>query len=110
MLIFIPMLIVQACTYPVVEKVAPEVNFVKKGSKFRICLPEDHQLGETWQLQKSWQKDAFEVLGSVWHGNKKGVEINIKALITGQYTLTVVKRAYIDTIQTKCYLITIVDK
>jgi hypothetical protein len=96
---------VWSCRYPELKLQAPELNTIKVGQKFRITLPENHQKGETWQLKKDESYQAFEDLGSVWHGNEKGVDFNLKALYSGQYTLTLVKIQYSDSLILKQYIV-----
>jgi hypothetical protein len=94
-----------SCRYPELKQQAPEVNHVKLGQKFRITLPEDHRKGETWQLKKDEHYRAFEDLGSVWHGVDKGVDFNLKSLLSGQYTLTLHKSYHQDSLEIKQYIV-----
>jgi len=91
------------------KKEAPEINFLKAGEKFRITLPEDHNKGETWQLKRDENYQAFEDLGTVWHGVEKGVDINLKALSSGQYTLNLIKTSYKNKQDFKQYIVNIED-
>jgi predicted secreted protein len=96
-----------SCRLAELKKEAPEVNFLKTGEKFRITLPEDHSKGETWQLKRDENYQAFEDLGTVWHGAEKGVDINLKALSSGQYTLNLIKTIYKDSLDNKQYIVNI---
>ena len=98
-------LFASSCRYPEIKKLAPEVNSVKKGDKFRVTLPEDHKKGETWQIKKDDNYQKFEDLGSVWHGAEKGVDFNLKSLSSGQYTITVIKYTFQDSTDLKQYIV-----
>jgi predicted secreted protein len=100
-------LVFSSCRFAEVKKEAPEINFLKTGEKFRITLPEDHRKGETWQVKKDESYQAFEDLGSVWHGVEKGLDINLKALSSGQYTLSLVKTTYKDSLELKQFIVNI---
>jgi len=105
LLLFGMVLFVSSCRYPELKKLAPEVNSVKMGEKFRITLPEDHKKGETWQIKKDNNYQKFEDLGSVWHGAEKGVDFNLKSLSSGQYTITVIKHTFQDSTDLKQYIV-----
>jgi len=98
-----------SCRFSELKKEAPEINFLKTGVKFRITLPEDHLKGETWHVQRDENYQAFENLGSVWHGPEKGLDINLKTLSSGQYTLSFIKRTYKDTLEFKQFIVNIAD-
>lgn len=97
------------CRYSELKNEAPAINFIKINEKFRITLPEDHSKGETWQVKRDENYQAFEDLGAVWHGPEKGLDLNLKPLSSGQYTLTFHKRAYSDTLDFKQYIVNIED-
>jgi hypothetical protein len=97
--------LLSSCRFSELKKEAPEVNSIKTGEKFRISLAEDHAKGETWYLKKDENYQAFEDLGSVWHGPEKGIDLNLKALKSGQYTLTAVKICYRDSVELKQYIV-----
>lgn len=96
-----------SCRYSEVKGEFPEINRFKIGEKFRITLPEDHLKGETWQIKKDENYRAFEDLGSVWHGQAKGVDFNLKALSSGQYTLEFSKTVYQERQEMKQYIVNI---
>ena len=95
------------CALPEVKKVSPEINSVKENSKFQIILPEDHRTGYLWQLSDDYNHTVVESLNEVWHGNEKGIYFNLKALSSGQTTLTFVSRKYTDTSDLKRFIVKI---
>lgn len=109
MILFALSFLLGSCRYSEIKNEVPAINFVKVNEKFRITLPEDHTKGETWQVKRDENYQAFEDLGSVWHGSEKGLDLNLKSLISGQYTLTIYKRTYQDTLDFKQYIVNIGD-
>jgi hypothetical protein len=107
--VFVLTMAFSSCQYAELKKEAPAIHTLKTHEKFRITLPEDHSKGENWQVKRDENYQAFEDLGSVWHGPKKGLDINLKPLISGQYTLTVINRSYRDTLAIKQYIVNIED-
>lgn len=101
------LLVVSACGYTNLKQEAPQINYLKVNQKFSITLPEDHQKGETWQVVKDENYQAFEDLGAVWHGTEKGLDINLKCLSSGQYTISLIKRVYQDTLDNKQFIVNI---
>ena len=93
------------CSLPEIKKEAPEINEVKKGSKFTIILPENHTTGYIWQLSPDFDKNIVENLNVVWHGNEKGVYFNFETHVKGQVVLTFVNRKYTDTLNVKSFII-----
>lgn len=102
-------LLLNACRYTELKLEAPGINTLPLSEKFRITLPEDHSKGETWQFRKDENYQAFEDLGSVWHGAQKGVDFNLKALSPGQYTLEIIKLVYRDSVERKQFIVNITD-
>ena len=101
------LLFLASCSYQNLDKVAPEINEVKRGKKFRINLPENHQDGYTWsQLTKTFS--SIEELNQVWHGNVKGIDFNYKTKGIGTDTLRFVKRKYTDTLETRTILVKVI--
>lgn len=97
-----------SCRPKALELESPAINEVKAGDKFRVNLPEDHTDGYTWQLNSDELNRAqIQELNAVWHGTKKGIDFNFKALAAGQQTLTFVKRKYIDTLSVKSFIVKI---
>ncbi len=72
MILFALSFLLGSCRYSEIKNEAPAINFVKVNEKFRITLPEDHTKGETWQVKRDENYQAFEDLGSVWHGSLSG--------------------------------------
>jgi len=97
------------CSFPKLEKEAPAVNELKKGTKFRVNLPEDHTTGYTWYLSEGFDSRIIHRLNDVWHGNEKGIDFNLKAVAAGQTTLTFISRKYTDTISYKKFIVGITD-
>lgn len=81
------------------------MNPVKQHQTFSIALEEDHSLGETWQLVKDENSQAFENLGSNWRGSKKGVRFHLKPLQTGTYRLSFKKTRMGDSVETRYFLV-----
>lgn len=100
---------VGSCNYPQLKKEAPEINEVKKNTKFYINLPENHTTGYLWQMSPDFDQNLIENLGPVWHGNEKGIYFNLKPRAVGQTTLNFVLRKYTDTSDVKNFIIKIVD-
>lgn len=89
---------------------APEINEVKKDTKFRINLPEDHTTGYTWILNQNFDTAVLDNISTVWHGNEAGVDFNFKALSAGQTTLTLVNRKFDDTSDVKHFIVKILSE
>jgi predicted secreted protein len=85
------------------------VNEVDKGSAFRVNLPENHTDGYIWQLNSDFDHSVLEEQNSVWHGDKKGIDFNFKALAVGQTTLHLIKRKYTDTAEVTSFIVKIVS-
>jgi predicted secreted protein len=100
----------QFCSLTQIKDESPKINLIKNGSKFRINLPENHSGGHLWQLIENYDKNLIENLGAVWHGEEKGIDFNLKALSTGQTTLSLVQRKYNDTISNKTFIVNIIGK
>jgi len=99
-----------SCQSPKIHKEAPEINELVKNEKFVIILPEDHRQGATWKLQSGTETAVVERLSDVWHGNEKGIYFNLRALSVGETTLHFIKRMHTDTIDTKHFIIKVVDR
>ena len=111
-LIFLLLLVssFEFCSLPQIKDESPKINLVKNGTRFKINLPENHSSGYLWQLSENYDKNLVSDLGAVWHGNEKGIDFNLKALSTGQTTLTLIQRKYNDTTGNKTFIVNIVDK
>ena len=96
-----------SCSYKQIKNEAPSINLIKVEEKFRINLPEDHRTGASWQLVDNYNKVAINNLNVVWHGNEKGIDFNFRALSVGEATLSFVKRKYVDTIDSKTFIVRI---
>lgn len=105
----ITIILLCSCNYKQIKNEAPQVNFVRVNEKFRINLPEEHNSGYMWQLKNTYDKKHIEHIGDVWHGEKKGIDFNFKALSKGQTTLSVIKRKYVDTIDSKNFIVKIIE-
>jgi predicted secreted protein len=106
---FLLVILLTGCDFPKLEKEAPAVNDLKKGTKFRVNLPEDHTTGYTWYLSEDFDNKIIHRLNDVWHGNEKGIDFNLKAASAGQTTLTFVSRKYTDTASYKKYIVSITE-
>lgn len=100
----------QFCSLTPIKEESPKINSVENGSKFKINLPEDHSSGYIWQLSENYDKSLVKDLGAVWHGNKKGIDFNLKALSVGQTTLSFISRKYNDTADYKIFIVNIFNK
>lgn len=109
LLLYSPLILLGSCSFPQINKEAPETNEVVLNKKFRINLPEDHRTGFMWQLNQNFDKTKINNLGPVWHGNEKGIDFNLEATAIGQTTLTFVLRKHTDTSDVKNFIIKIVD-
>ena len=99
-----------SCENRKIHKEAPEFNEIVKNQKFVINLPEDHRQGATWNLSGGTESGVVERISDVWHGNEKGIYFNLKTLSVGETTLHFVKRMHTDTIDTKHFIIKVIDK
>ncbi|MDP3557940.1 MAG: hypothetical protein Q8T03_11255 [Bacteroidota bacterium] len=107
---FLFVLCLQFCSLTQIKEESPKINFVKKGTEFKINLPEKHSGGELWQLIENYDKSLIYDLGAVWHGEEKGIDFNLKPLSIGQTTLSFMLRKYNDTINNKTFIVNIEDK
>ncbi len=107
LLIFL-MLSVDSCRPLAIKEEAPAINELSIGSTFRINLPENHQSGYGWQLNNDYNKTVVQALNAVWHGNKKGIDFNFKAMAPGSATLVLTNRKYIDTAGVKVFIVKVV--
>ena len=94
-----------ACTNPQIRNESPLINEVKSGTHFMVNLPEDHNTGFTWQLNDNYDNKILQNENAVWHGNRKGIYFNFKALSVGQTTLTFINRKYTDTLDVKSFIV-----
>jgi predicted secreted protein len=85
------------------------VNKIKKGTKFRVNLEEDHRTGGTWRLNPDFNHNLIIQISEVWHGNEKGIDFNLQAASPGQTSLSFVKRKYTDTMSYKTFVVEITD-
>jgi hypothetical protein len=97
------------CKVPQAKKEWPAINEMHKKNLFRINLPEKHDLGYIWQLNRNFNTKIVEELNAVWHGNEKGVDFNFSPLSVGQTTLNFMLIKYNDTINTKAFIVKIID-
>lgn len=100
----------QFCSLAQIKDESPKVNIVKKESKFKINLPEEHSSGYIWQLSENYDKAIVKDLGAVWHGQTKGIDFNLQAMAVGQTTLSFVLRKFDDTLNNKKFIVNIVNK
>ena len=103
-------LCLQFCSLTVIKEESPKINTVRKGSKFKINLPEDHSSGYLWQLSENYNKTLIQDIGAVWHGSEKGIDFNLKALSVGETTITLILRKYNDTATIKTFIVNIVNE
>ena len=103
----IVLFIFSGCSLPELKKEAPAINEIPANTKFRIILPEDHTSGYIWQLKQDYDQNVINQINEVWHGNEKGIYFNLKALATGQTTLTFISRKYTDTADVKHFIVKI---
>ncbi|MES2513303.1 MAG: protease inhibitor I42 family protein [Bacteroidota bacterium] len=94
-----------SCSYQRADKVAPLINDISKGDKFRITLPENHITGYMWQINNEFDNNVLDYYGSVFRGNEKGVDFNFTALEKGKATVTFALIKYRDTSEVKQFII-----
>ncbi len=97
--------LLSACTYKKVEfeKQSGQINKVKKGSTFRISLPEDHNTKYLWTLKKDIPTTRVDYMGSVFHGTY--VDFNFAAVRKGQEEITLYLYCAKDTSAVKSFLV-----
>lgn len=93
------------CSYQQVNKEAPSINTISLNEKFRITLPENHTTGYMWQVNNNFNDKVVDYYGSVFHGNKKGVDFNFKSLQKGKTELNFALIKYNDTTDVKQFII-----
>jgi predicted secreted protein len=98
-----------ACRYTELKEPAPMMHSVRTGEKFRITLPENHTKGQSWQLMTGYDSRVIRKLNEVWHGNEKGIDINLVGVSSGSTTLRFLQRQYNDTSAQVEYLVKITD-
>jgi predicted secreted protein len=103
--LLLPILFFISCDYKKIDSSAPAVNTIKNGEKFYIQLPEDHTNGYMWQLSNAYDNTALDYLGSVFHGNEKGVYFNFAGGKPGKTTLNFTLIKYHDTTDVRSYVI-----
>jgi predicted secreted protein len=94
-----------SCSYHTIDKVAPAVNEVKKGEKFTIILPENHVENFYWKLKDEHDQTILDYMGSVWHGNEKGVYYNFSAKRSGIDTLKLTQYKMQDSVKSAIYIV-----
>src|SRR5688500_12149946 len=99
------LLLFSKCNPLRVKMELPAINEVPAYTKFQIILPEDHTTGYMWQLKHDYDDRVIAPINEVWHGNEKGIYFNLKALASGQTTLTFVSRRYTDTSDIKRFIV-----
>ena len=99
-----------SCRYHEVKEPAPFVNDLEQGQKFRITLPEDHSQKESWNILDDFDHGVIQHLADVWHGNEKGLDVNLRCMSPGTTQLTFVKRRYSDTLEIRKYLVRVNNK
>ncbi len=104
-LIIIGFLLFTSCNYKKVDQTAPFVNPIESTEKFYIPLPENHTTGYMWQLSNQYDNSTIDYLGSVFHGNEKGVYFNFRGLKPGRTTLNFTLIKYQDTSDVKSFVI-----
>jgi hypothetical protein len=97
------------CSFPIADKEAPAVNVIRTNSNFRINLPEDHTKGQSWNLAADFNRKSVQHLNTVWHGNRKGVDFNLRTKEAGLCTLHFTLRKYTDTLDQKVFVIDVKD-
>jgi predicted secreted protein len=95
------------CSYRQTDKVAPLINDVSQGEKFRITLPENHKTGYTWQINNTFDSNVLDYYGSVFRGNEKGVDFNFVGLEKGTATVNFALIKYHDTTEVKQFIINV---
>jgi hypothetical protein len=105
LLLFAVCIACASCRYREVKEPMPFVNELKIGEKFRITLPENHINKESWNMLDDFDHNILHRLGDVWHGNEKGIDINLQCLSPGTTQLTFVKRRYSDTLELRKYIV-----
>lgn len=103
------LVLLSACRHEPLAGEAPAVNEVRTGKKFAVNLPENHSKAQLWHLVDNYDKNKVRNLGTVWHGNEKGIDFNFQALAAGNVTLTFVQRTYADSTSSTSYLLRIID-
>ncbi len=104
-LIILSSLLFTSCNYKKVDQTAPSINEIESTEKFYIQLPENHTTGYMWQLSNSYDNNTIDYLGSVFHGNEKGVYFNFRGLKPGKTTLNFTLIKYQDTSDIKSFVI-----
>lgn len=104
-LITLSSLLLISCSIKQADKVAPLENIIDKGEEFKITLPEDHTTGYSWLINNEFDKKVLDYYGSVFRGNKKGVDFNFVALEKGKTTVNFTLVKYHDTTEVKQFII-----
>ncbi|HXB38916.1 MAG TPA: protease inhibitor I42 family protein [Bacteroidia bacterium] len=86
-----------------IEKQSGRVNKVRKGDKFCISLPEDHNTKYLWTLKKDIPVNKVDYMGSVFHGTY--TDFNFIAVGKGQEELTLYLYSARDTSAIKTFLV-----
>ena len=94
-----------SCSYPQLEFEKPDgkYNFVKKGKKFCVSLPEDHTTKYLWSVSHTYNKSTISYIQSVFHG--KTVEFNFEAIKPGKTEMTFYLYSNKDTSEVKSFLV-----
>jgi predicted secreted protein len=80
---------------------AEKENQVKVGQEFSLYMKEEPGQGATWHLKDDFDHATADYLGSIWHGQDKGIAFNFRALKEGLVELHLAKRKYKDTLEVK---------
>ncbi len=107
LIILIIMLCTISCSYQQAKNEAPLKNIFYSNEKFKITLPENHTTGYMWQLNSQYDSKILDYLGSVFHGNEKGVDFNFKTLKKGTTSVKFTLIKYNDTSDIKQFIITV---
>jgi hypothetical protein len=96
------------CHAKEVTREAPFVNEIPTGDKFEIMLPENHAMGETWNLEIS-DPDRIKLLRNAWRGNERGIVYLFRALGQGTCNLTFIRRSYSEVSGKKGFIVKMKD-
>mgnify|MGYP006912543657 CR=1 FL=1 len=103
-------LLFSSCRPKKIDRESPELNFVKKGSKFRVNLAEKPSNGESWVLRQDFNIKVLDQISTIWHGDEKGLDFNFFAADTGQTGLHFALIKYRDTLDVKTFIVKISEK
>jgi hypothetical protein len=93
------------CRYRELADPSPFIHEVSVGEKFRVTLPENHAQKENWNMLDDYNHNMVQRLGDVWHGDDKGLDVNLRCTAKGTTQLTFVKRIFGDTMEIRKFLV-----